>query len=198
MAKRTAVGLNEIRKLINVEHKFVDVNNVSATTQAGTVTYLSGMNQGDNISEREGDSIKIQSFDIIGQIQRDPASAAVDGVRLLIIRDLQNTGAAPLGTDVLETVGTIESAFQQLDFLNGNDLNKRFTVVYDELFSLDTYHPVRQFRFRTTHDCHVFYRGTTSAVGSAGNGSYFMIAYCNALVAQPNVVFSTRLRFTDN
>lgn len=190
--------MNEIRKLINVEHKFFDTNTTSGTTQSGSVTYISGVPQGDNISEREGDSIKIQSFEICGEVIRNASSTDYDAVRVMIVRDLQNTGATPAGSDILETLGSSQSAFQHLDFLNSSDLNKRFTVVYDEIFNLDTYHLTHVFRFKTTHDCHVFYRGTGSAVSSAGNGSYFILCVNNQTTNLPSVAFSSRLRFTDN
>lgn len=200
LAKRTAVGLNEIRKLINVEHKFIDVNTDLTCTQTGTVGYLTSIGQGDNITDREGDSIKVQSFSIRGHVRRDSAAAstAVDVVRLLVVRDLQNQGAAPTAADVLETLGTSKSPYQYVDFLNGNDLNKRFTIVWEYYTSLDLYHPIKTYEFSTNHDCHVFYRGSTSAQTSAGNGTYYLIAVSSANTATPILECTSRLRFTDN
>jgi hypothetical protein len=198
LAKRTAVGLNEIRKLINVEHKFVDVNDTSASTRNGTVTLLSPIAQGDNISEREGDSIKVQSLELYGGVFRDPASTSNEGVRVLIVRDLQNAGAAPTAADILQAVGTAYAPYQAIDFLNGSDLNKRFTIVYDELTFVDTYHPTQMLSMKTNHDCHVFFRGTGSTVASSGNGTYFLVVVSDAATNSANFYFSSRLRFTDN
>lgn len=199
LAKRTALGLNEIRKLINVEHKFIDTNASPNVDLNGSVTYLSSIAQGDNISEREGDSIKVQGFEIMGTISRGTAAASAwSVVRILVIRDLQNAGAAPAASDVLETVGTATAPYQPLDFISGNQLNKRFTVVYDDLYTLDPDDPVVAFKFRSNHDCHTFFRAAASGVASAGNGSYFLVCVSDESVNTPRVSFCSRLTFTDN
>lgn len=199
LAKRTALGLNEIRKLINVEHKFIDTNASSTANQSGSVTYLVPIGQGDNISEREGDSIKVQRCSIMGTVSRGAAATSLyDTIRVLIIRDLQNAGVTPLASDVLETVGTAFAPYQSVDFISGSDLNKRFTIVYDELFVVDTDDPAVPFSFTSNHDCHTFFRGTTNTVASAGNGAYFLVAVSDATANVPSVNFSFRLLFTDN
>jgi len=58
LAKRTATGLNEIRKLINVEEKVIQTDNASATfNTTGTVYSLSTVVQGTDYDERVGNSI---------------------------------------------------------------------------------------------------------------------------------------------
>lgn len=198
MAKRTAVGLNEIRKLINVEHKFVDVDSSTTSGIAGAIQYISPIAQGDNISEREGDSIKVQSFEITGTCQRDPDSTTLDTLRIMVVRDLQNQATAPTAAEILQTVSTIYAPFQRPDFLNGNDLNKRFSIVFEQLFAFDEYHPNQLFHFRSNHDCHVYYRGTGSTTASAGNGSYWFLAISNFAAESPIVDYNVRIRFTDN
>jgi len=200
LAKRAVNGMNEIRKLINVEQKYIDVSITSNTTQAGTVTYLSPVAQGDNVSNREGDSIKIQSFEISGSVYRATLASAtnLETVRVMVIRDLQNQGADPIGSDVLELVSNDHVPFSELNFLNASDLNKRFTIVYDELFTLDLYHPVVPFTFKTTHDCHVYFRNSTSNSSGAGNGSYYLLTFTSNAATQASIYAYTRLRFTDN
>jgi hypothetical protein len=200
LAKRTAYGLNEIRKLINVEHKYIDFNSSGNINQSGFAAALSLTAQGDNVTEREGDSIKIQSFELCASVSRGAAAPATqyDAVRVMVVRDLQNTGSVPLVSDILETVGTVTAPYQPVDFLNGSDLNKRFTIVYDELLVLDPSNPIKMVTFKTMHDCHTFYRGTTNAIGSAGNGTYFLVCVSNAAATVPSIDYSTRIRFTDN
>lgn len=183
-----------------MEHKFVDVGVSLTAAQAGTVGYLSAIPQGDNVSEREGNSIKIQSFEFKGFIVRNGNQSAseVEAFRVIVVRDLQNQGAAPTGADILETVGSIYAPIQHVDFINGSDLNKRFTVVYDELITLDLYHPSHWIDFKTNHDCHVFYRGIGSTVTSAGNGSYFMLVVSDRSTNPSALYMNTRLRYTDN
>lgn len=198
LAKRTAVGLNEIRKLINVEHKYVDVNLTTNTSQSGGSNYLCPVAQGNGIVDRDGDSIKVQSFDIIGTLYRNTASTVNESYRVMIIRDLMNQGADPTGTDVVETAGTQYAPLQHNDMLNGPDYNSRFTILYDELFSLDTYHPTHTFRFHSNHDCHIAFRGTGATVASAGTGAYFLLTFTSVATNSANCDFSSRIRFTDN
>lgn len=201
LAKRTAVGLNEIRKLINVEHKFYDTSSQMLTNQSGSsLSYISGITQGDNISERDGDSIKVQSLELSGCVTRDILAAGTlsEVVRIVVIRDLQNVGAAMTAADVLETLGSTFAPFQFPDYINGIDSNKRFSIVYDEMKVVDLYHPTQVFNFRSTHDCHVAYRGTTNGTASAGNGSYWAFAVTNAAATPATVYLMSRIRFTDN
>lgn len=198
MAKRTANGLNEIRKLINVEHKFIDVDSSTTSGTGGAVQYVSPIAQGDNISDREGDSIKVQSFEIEGKVSRNPASTTLDCIKIFVVRDLQNMGTPPTVADILQTVSSVYAPFQRLDFINGSDLNKRFSLVYEQVFTLDDYHPQHHFRFRTNHDCHVFYRGSGSTTASAGNGSYWFCAISDFNSDTPITDYNVRIRFTDN
>lgn len=176
------------------------MNTAPTAATVGSVVYLTPIQQGDNISEREGNSIKVQSFEIKGFYYRDPAAAAAaaETVRVLVVRDLQNQGAAPTGGDIFENLTGGFSPLQPIDFLNSNDLNKRFTVVYDTMFTTDLYHPIETIDFSTTHDCHVFFRGTSSVVTSAGNGAYFLVVVSSSTSNPGSLQFTSRLRFTDN
>jgi len=199
LAKRTAVGLNEIRKLINVEHKYIDTNVINSTSSTtGVVTYLNGIGQGDGISDRDGDSIRILKFQLAGCVFRNNASTANETVRVLVVRDLQNQGAIIAGTDVLETMGTSVAPYQFIDMLNGHFYNNRFTIVYDELFAINANDQNAPFRFETSHPCHIAYRGTTNTVASAGAGAYFLVAISNTSSNTPYVDFSSRIIYTDN
>lgn len=198
MAKRTANGLNEIRKLINVEEKYLDVAGNPTFDSSGQVTYLTGLAQGDGISDREGNSLKVQNFSLNYFVTYDSATSPVC-FRILLVRDLQNTGATITASDVMETVGVTSAPVTFADYVNGPLSNKRFSIVYDQVGTVDQYNPISAHMFKSNHDCHVAYRGTTSAVASAGNGSYFLIAISNAVGAVlPRIQFQTRMVFTDN
>ncbi len=199
LAKRTAHGLNEIRKLINVEQKFKEQSATAQTyDSSGYVDYLSGTDQGDSTITREGNSIKIQHVRLRLFIKHN--SAVTEGItsRVLIVRDLQNAGATITANDVLENVGNARAPLAFRDFVNGPLQNKRFAIVYDQVFTTDPYHPIEKDVFETAHDCHVYYRGTSSSVASAGNGSYFLIAVSDIAANLPNITYNVRFEFTDN
>jgi len=195
LAKRTAHGLNEVRRLINVEHKFHDVNSTSTSTQAGTVVNLSDISQGDDISNREGDSIRIQSFELNGVIFRSASATANEAIRIMIVRDLHQAGTAPTGGDVINNAGTSLSPYSHYNFLNSHDLNKRFGIVFDTLVDINQYEPTSVVCHKTNHNCHVFYRGSTT---QSGAGTYYMILFSNLAANTANFDYSVRIRFTDN
>jgi len=187
--------LNEIRKLINVEQKYIDVSsNTAGIDYNGATTYLCPVAQGDDVTNREGNSIKVQKFQIRGTVVA--SSTAAQAARIMVIRDLQNQGAAPTVGSILQTIGAGQAPFQQLDFTNWQ--NKQFTVVFDQLFTLDQYNPMDMFEFETNHDCHVYFRGTGSTSASAGNGAYYAVYISSESTSGPIFSLATRLLFTDN
>jgi len=199
LAKRTALGLNEIRKLINVEQKFKETSGTPTYDNAGNITYLSGTDQGDTTITREGNSIKIQKFRLKYFIKHNSSQTAATHHRIMVIRDMQNQGATITAADVLETVATSNAPCAFRDFTNGPLQNKRFAVVYDHHLVTDPYNLGRVVSEDISHDVHVYYRGTDATVASAGNGAYFFLAICSDSGANlPTVLFNTRFEFTDN
>ncbi len=191
--------MNEIRKLINVEEKYLDNSGNPTFDRTGTIVYVSGIQQGDGITDREGNSVKVQSFAMRAYIYYNSAATIPTGCRILVVRDLQNQGATIIANDVLENnVGVITAPTTPLDYTNGMFSNKRFSIVHDEFCVVDQYNPSYLFQFQSNHDCHVAYRGTTSAVASAGNGSYFLVAVSSEAINLPSIVWSTRMIYTDN
>lgn len=189
--------MNEIRKLINVEQKFSETSGTHTPNQSGSVTYLSGISQGDDVINREGNSIKVQHMRLKYFCGINSSNTGC-AVRVLLVRDLQNQGATIVANDVLEAVGTGFASIAFIDFTNGSLQNKRFTIVYDKMFTLDTYNPYVSDEFTSSHDCHTYFRGTGATVASAGNGSYFLITLSSEPTNVPTILFNTRTEFTDN
>lgn len=198
LAKRTAVGLNEIRKLINVEEKYHQRSEAVSPTQAGAVTYLTNIAQGDDINTREGNSLKVQRYLLSGYITRHADSAVVERVRVMVVRDLQNQGATITGADVISDASTAYAPIAHINYINSAKQTKRFSYIYDEVFCLDEYHPNHTFNFVSNHDCHCYYRNTDSAVTAAANGAYFILLFVDTTSNLPSVNFSSRIEFTDN
>lgn len=198
LAKRTAVGLNEIRKLINVEQKYSETSVNTTFNSSGNVTYLSGISQGDDTINREGNSIKMQAIRLRYNLIHNSANSAGCTFRVMIVRDLQNQGATITMNDVLESVGSATAPLAFTDFVNGPLQNKRFSIVYDQFGTLDIYNPTYSDSFVSTHDCHVYFRGGGATVASAGNGAYFLLVMSSETTNLPTVIANTRHEFTDN
>ena len=191
LAKRTAYGLNEIRKLINIEQKFVDTTVTNNTSRAGGINYLSGIAQGTDLSNRVGDSIKVQRFSINGYI----SGAANAVVRILIVRDRENSGSDPVGSDILQNASVAATPFSYVNYINKD----RFTILYDSTYTINTVAiPGTLFEYTVSDLGHIKYRGTTSASASAAEGSLYLATFTDLAATQPTVVFTSRIEYTDD
>jgi hypothetical protein len=196
LAKRTASGLNEIRKMINVEVKHLDITQTTATTRAGGVNYLTPLAQGTDDVNRIGNSVKMQSFELKGAVYVNGANAVV---RILVVRDLQNRGADPSGADILAGVSSAVAPFSPVNFNNGPQLLARFSILWDSLLTVDMLQqPIVPFEVRFQHDGHVKFNGLTAASADAGAGAMYFVAFTDLAANQPNIPWQARLLFTDD
>ncbi len=195
LAKRTAYGLNEVRKLINIEEK-------ELVTTAGSVGFdvngalvpISRIAQGTNYTERIGNSIKMQRIEVRGRIFKN-ASASNSVIRILLVRDLDGYGSVPAVTDIMETVGSSAAPCTQYDWLN----RKRFSILFDEFLTLSsTGDSGAVFEVHLPHEGHIQYLGTTAAAASDGKGSMYMLFISDETTNTPTYTFSSRIVFTDD
>jgi len=192
LAKRTAIGLNEIRKFINIETKFLDSNNNDTANQAGTVSYLSGMAQGTDLNNRVGDSIRIQSIWLAGTCSVVTNNSSL---RVLIVKDNENGGAAPAGSDILQNAGGAGAAVAAYNYINKD----RFTIIFDELLVLNTVSPPTDvLKFESSHNFHIKYRGTGATAASAAEGSLWMATFTDLAATQPTLRYTCRITYTDD
>ena len=106
LAKRTAVGLNEIRKLINIEEKILETTGSSLIFDTtGIIQPISRIAQGLDYTNRVGDSIKMQHIEVRGRIFKH-ATATSSVMRIMLVRDLDGAGTIPTTGDILQTVGS--------------------------------------------------------------------------------------------
>lgn len=190
LAKRTAYGLNEIRKLINIETKIAEATGTSAIDTAGAVTSMSLIAQGLDYQNRIGDSIKLQRIEF--RVRWTVGTGTGTFIRTLLVRDLDNYGTKPTIGDVLQTV----SVLSPKDYLNAD----RFSILYDELGTLNQSEANSVSTFDMAHEGHIKYLGTTAADASNGKGSLYMMFLSNeaAGATSPTVVLHTRIYYTDD
>jgi len=198
LAKRTAYGLNEIRKLINIETKFIDttVNN-AAQNAVGNNYAISQLAQGLQSTNRVGDSVRIQHLEVRGRININPAATNTP-VRVIVYRDLDGYGTSPTTADVLENVSAGQTPFSPYKFQK----MKRFSILFDETFVLQSILAAGSssctFFFSTAHQGHVLYLGTTAAAASDGKGSVYVLVVSDDNVNAPTATFTSRMMFTDD
>lgn len=173
LARRTWKGLNAVRRLINIEEKFYVSDLSVSAVQTPTITHVSGIAQGTDISGRIGDSIKIQHLTLRGRIAVNAAVTTWSSYRLLLLRDMSCSGVAPSATDIFQAVATTVTTRSCINYIN----RQRFGLLLDEYGTVDPgSNKCDTFLFDIPLDKHVFYKGSTNTVSDADRGSLFLVA----------------------
>ncbi len=197
LAQRTMRGLNELRKLINIEEKYSDVNTSVNPDYSGTMTALTQLAQGTTMTTRVGNSIRVQRFEMWGRVSVNTAVTTYSLCRIMVVRDMEGQGTAPTVADVLEAVGTADAPRQPYDWLN----RKRFSILYDDLVPLTPLSGggvVKVFHYAVNLEKHVLYRGTTAAASSDGEGSIYLVCVSDEPTNTPSVRVVSRITYTDD
>ncbi len=195
LAKRTMRGLNEIRKLVNIETKLLVAYTSTSVDFNGSIVGLSRIAQGSNYTERVGDSIKLQHMICRYRIFLN-ASDTQSIVRVIVFKDLFQQGTPPTVTDVLETgPGGVSTPLSSINFLKKD----RFPIIHDELYSLDTAGGTTAVgMIDKPLQSHVKYIGTTAAAASDAQGSVYVLLVSDENTNLPTVNFYSNLYFTDD
>lgn len=195
LAKRTATGLNEIRKLINIETKVLDTIKTSTVVNTtGSIICVSEIAQGLDFNNRVGDSIKIQHIECRVRLYQN-TGATETTMRAVCFRDLDGYGTAVATSDFFETVGVVSAPLSPYKWLNRD----RFSILYDELVTFNsTGNQVEEIVLSMPHAGHVKYLGTTAAAASDGKGSIYWVFLSDEATNTPSYALYSRITFTDD
>lgn len=117
-----------LKGLVNAERKYVDTGDTPTITNTGTITLLNAIAQGDDVNNRDGNSILCPYIRHRGVVKIN-SSATATAVRMLIVMDTANQGSTPAVTDVLQSANV--TAYINVDN------TKRFWILFDQLYHLD-------------------------------------------------------------
>lgn len=197
MAKRTAHGLNEIRKLVNVEEKIILTSSGGTPVVFdfnGVIVPLTYVAQGTDYTNRVGDSIKLQKLEFKAAIVKSNSSITTT-CRCIIFRDLDNYGTIPAVTDLMQVIGAGDAPLSAYKFLN----RKRFSILYDELLELCANGDQGQvIAVDIPHSGHVLYLGSAANAASQGKGGIYVLFISNEGTNYPTYTFYNRIIFTDD
>lgn len=197
LARRTWSGLNEIRRLINIEEKYLDFNLTQSPDTAGTVSCITQVAQGVTMNTRVGNSIRVQRLSVLGRATVSTAVTTFSLVRVIVFRDMEGQGTAPTMGDVLELVSNTAAPRSPIDWLN----RKRFSILYSELIPLTVVtggNGIAVFKYEVALGKHTLYRGTTAAAASDGEGSIYVGCISDEATNVPSVNSYTRIEYTDD
>ncbi len=182
--------------LINDEEKRLYVAQSDAVINTSQIYYLTAIGQGTDYYQRNGNSIKVSNIRLDFLLTVN-ATAVNNTVRVIVFRDLMNTGSNPGASDLLQdtstTTLTLTSPYK---VFNGD----RFLVLYDEVFhmSVGSDDALIHKRIGLAVDDHVLYQNTGSTVASAWQGATFALVLSDNAVNKPFLTLSSLTDFVDS
>lgn len=181
----------KLKRLVNVERKYLIYTNNINVPDTGTIYFLSGVPQGDTSSSRDGNKCKALSLNFHAQVTID-TNAVRSACRIILFKDKSSNGSAPAVLDVLENATYLYS-------YNNVNCPYRFQILFDKTFSLSTTgtQTINVKRFiKMGH--HITYKGTGATQSDAADGHIYMLVISNETTNQPDLEVNSRLTFVDN
>jgi hypothetical protein len=194
LAKRTAVGLNEIRKLINIEVKYIPLYTSINTGSTTTITPLSSIAQGLTSQTRVGDSIRIQEIDAKFILYANSASSG-SVIRVTLIRDLEGQGNYPTAALVYEDTSAGPNIL--VSPLKFNESN-RFSVLEDFYLTVCNGTFSEQHVFREVRNGHIKYLAATATESAMGNGQVYSLVTGSDNTNKASLSMYSRILYTDD
>ncbi len=190
-ASRALAVAYAVKKLVNVEYKFHDVNVTLTPNSTGAVSILTAIGQGDSTQQRDGNSIKATSLSCRFRINGG-ASAPTTHLRMILFSDSQQQGVLPTVANVLDGADT-DAHMNILDFPG------RFRVLRSWDISLSNSGMNTAFREAYIKlDNHIKYEGAGTTVAEARKGNLYLMSSSSLSSELPTLVIDTRLRYIDN
>lgn len=196
------------------ESKFCDLNVGGSLGLTATVTLLNGIEIGTGANQRIGRNVYLDKIDIWYQLNNVDISisAGAHDVRVLVFLDKAPiyTGAAPVVTDLLQTVTTAGAASTNSASMLNMDNRNRFHILHDNVVNIPPYTLAsgnKGFVDPSAASCNkrlsiklnkkMQFTGSTSAFSSiATNALYFMV-FDNIAGLTWYHYLQTRLYFND-
>ncbi len=187
-----AFTVRKLKRMINVEYHSLTTD-WPAPAQAGSVTNLSAMAQGDTNSTRTGLKIRPFSLACKGLIAIN-ASATRSQVRAVIVQDRAGTTTPPVLGDLFNSAADM---FNGQHHTSSPQVNSRFNVLYDRLFTLqDNGTQSKRVSFYKTLNGHIYYSGT--AATDEGRNAIYLLVATNEATNVPAVTVDAIFKYIDN
>ncbi len=187
--------VKSIKRLMNVEFKFIDSQNTSqAVATTPLIFELSNIAQGDTTITRDGSQIKCLSIQL-SYVLSLHASATFSFVRVLLIKDKQTNQVVYTGADVLDDVTVADSIVSPYN----RDNRKRFTILHDRVHQLNsTEKHTAYFGKKFSQDQIIRYDANAGTIADLTQSSYSLMVVTNEVTNTPLITSFVRLNFVDN
>ena len=178
-----------VKKLVNVERKYHSPSLNTTISSTGNVSgNLLNIPQGDGSGNRDGQSIRITSFQMKGTVKMN-ASATSSVVRLMLVADLRSENSTPNITDILETASPSS--------LISHIAAGQFLVLKDWRFALnDNGNQTKVINYYQKMDKVLKYAGGTT--GAPENYNLVLVKVSDEATNVPTLDAHFRFRYIDN
>lgn len=177
-----------MKGMINSERQYSDVAIDTQFSTTAALTLLNSMAEGDDVSDRKGNSVLHKYLSIKGTITMS-GSATYTSVRIIYFIDLSGQGSTPSATDLLE--------FSSVHSLKNKDHSSRFAVLRDRRYDLS----INGDRGTACNEyiktnIHCKYTGSTST--AVYTNSIYILIVSSEATNTPTVTLNIRNAYYDN
>ncbi len=185
-----------IKKLLNVEFKFHDVQETSTViTETPLIIQLTNVPQGDTDQTRDGAQIKLTRI-TIKYVLESNATSERNIVRCILVLDKQTNQAIYTIEDILSDVSNRDILVSGLNL----DNKFRFSILYNKVHAISLNSPSAFFYREFTKELDMKIRFDNSTPSIADLTSY-SLSWIIVGLAQANgaaLTFFSRIRYVDN
>lgn len=179
------------------EWKYFDTAVNADSSTGGTVQCLNLVAEGDDITDREGRSINLQTIYMKMNYRTNTTTDFDYTFRTMLILDTQNNSANPAIGDILDTVSV--TSLREL----ATESRSRFRILYDKVTIVNTqYTGVKAGRYREyfkkfKKPKKLDFINTTGVIGSVTGKALFLVVFGNTGANHADANIKVRIRYTD-
>tara|TARA_B100000749_G_scaffold154224_1_gene118388 strand:+ start:772 stop:1398 length:627 start_codon:yes stop_codon:yes gene_type:complete len=175
----------------SIEVKEITNQSTGTVSSTGSVTSMTSIAEGDDLSQRNGRKVSLKSIQIRGFLLNNDLTTS-DGtfVRMMIVRDNTFKSTAPLIADILQNSAVYGLRAQE------PEKKKAYTVLYDKFMGVDvnSRNQITFEKFKKVSG-EVIFDGTGSTTGN--KGGLYLLLLSNRSSDLPTVNLQVRVRYTD-
>lgn len=188
-ARYALKGVNMLKGIVNAEKKRFDVRVTSSSSTTAAIAVLTGVAQGDDATDRNGNSILAKYMQVrVDTTMSGSATATV--TRMIILVDTQNQGTNPTAALILQDPTTYLSPLNI-------DSTQRFTVLCDKFFTTSI-NGQRMTNYKRYIPLNFHLKYTGSAGSTFNKNNIFVLYMSNEATNVPDFTLYSRLVFYDN
>jgi len=178
------------------EWKYRDTIVASSINNTATIQCITLISQGDDVGNREGRKINIESIQAKIRWEQPNAAIIPATMRVIFFADKQSNAAAPVTADLLDT-----STAGGVDALRQLNNRSRFKILMDRRYSMGTvsggtHDIVDDYYDKRKHDV-IFNATNGGTIADIQTGALWVLVVSDASANPPSTVINVRVRFTE-